>query len=149
MIDMQRAFLDPLPATSPPLEVALRAIEAAARSCRAAGAPVVWVQDHDSVAPGEPGFELLAVLTPEPGDLRLIKREGDAFAQPALAAWLRGRAVEEVVLAGFRAEACVRASAAGAEAAGFRVRLLAEGVLSTSAGALTEVCATRRCWKPG
>jgi len=53
---------------------------------------------------------------------------GDAFGNPELEPWLRARRVDRLALTGLFAKACVTATAKGALARGFGVRILAGGV---------------------
>jgi nicotinamidase-related amidase len=60
------------------------------------------------------------------------KTRGDAFSNPELAAYLAAAGVDEVVLAGLQAKACVSATARGARAHGLRVRALAPAIADES-----------------
>mgnify|MGYP000902544046 CR=1 FL=1 len=55
------------------------------------------------------------------------KEHGDAFDGTGLAALLRERGVEEILVCGLVSHGCVRATCLGGLAAGFRVTLLKDG----------------------
>jgi streptothricin hydrolase len=131
-IDVQRNMLEgdqPVPAAGA-VRPALRALLAAAR---AAGAVVVHVQNDGP--PGEPdephtdGWQL--VFPAAGGELVVRKGVADAFAaNPDLAASLRDRGVDRVVVAGMQSDYCVQATSRGALGHGFEV-LLASGAHAT------------------
>jgi nicotinamidase-related amidase len=60
------------------------------------------------------------------------KWAGNAFVNPALEPWLREQGASRVALAGLFAKACVTATARGALARGFGVRVLAGAVACAS-----------------
>jgi streptothricin hydrolase len=132
LVDVQRNMLDgdaPVPATGRLRPV----LEALLATARAAGAPVVHVQnDGPAGGPDEPeteGWRL--VFPPAGGELVVRKDVPDAFAaDPGLAGSLRDRGVDRVVVAGMQSEYCVEATCRGALAHGFRV-LLASGAHAT------------------
>ena len=93
---------------------------------RAHGQPVVYIR-HDSVEPGstlrpgEPGNELHPVLATEP-DLFVTKHVSSAFhGEPDLAAWLRGRGIERLVMCGVQTNMCCETSARVGAVLGFDV----------------------------
>jgi nicotinamidase-related amidase len=93
---------------------------------RAAGWPVVWVQNDgpegDVDEPGSEGWQLY--FEPLPGDRVVRKTTQDVFeSNPDLAAELKSAGVSAVELIGMQSEFCVQSSARGAKAAGFKVAL--------------------------
>ncbi|MFH9608080.1 cysteine hydrolase family protein [Streptomyces sp. NPDC017448] len=95
---------------------------------RAAGAPVVLVQQEDEeLEPGTEGWRIAPELAPAPGDTVLAKTAPDGFLGTGLDALLRGRGVTEVVVTGFATEICVESTARQALSRGYDVVLVAEG----------------------
>jgi nicotinamidase-related amidase len=125
LIDAQRNMLegeDAVPSANQMKDALSRLLD----SARAAEAVVVHVQnDGPPGSPDEPhtdGWEL--VFPPDAGELVVRKEESDTFASnPGLAASLRDRGVDRVVVAGMQSEFCVEATSRGALGEGFVVLL--------------------------
>jgi nicotinamidase-related amidase len=138
-IDVQRNMLEgdsPVPAAAE-VRPALAALLATAR---AAGAPVVHVQNDGP--PGEPdephtdGWHL--VFPAADGELVVRKETADTFAaNPELARALRDRGVDRVVVAGLQSEYCVTATSHGALGHGFDVTLASGAHATYDAGAVS------------
>ncbi|WP_228991111.1 cysteine hydrolase family protein [Streptomyces sp. DH8] len=95
---------------------------------RAAGAPVVLVQQEDEeLEPGTEGWRIAPELAPAPGDTVLAKTAPDGFLGTGLDALLRGRGATEVVVTGFATEICVESTARQALSRGYDVVLVADG----------------------
>jgi nicotinamidase-related amidase len=101
-------------------------VEALLEAWRARREPVVYIR-HDSVEPGstlrpgEPGNDLHPVLAAEP-DLFVTKRVSSAFhGEPDLAAWLRARGIERLVMCGVQTNMCCETSARVGAVLGFDV----------------------------
>ena len=129
VIDMQNAWLEN-PRCTPSLDDACEIVDHVAATFREAGHPVIWVQDKESVQPGEHAFDLFGALHPDPDDVRVHKVAGNAFAEAGLPAALAACEADFLVLCGFRAEGCVLATAQGAATAGHRFALLRDAVVS-------------------
>jgi nicotinamidase-related amidase len=104
-------------------------VEALLAAWRSHGQPVVYIR-HDSVEPGstlrpgEPGNDLHPVLAAEP-DLFVTKHVSSAFhGEPDLAAWLRERDIERLVMCGVQTNMCCETSARVAGVLGFDVSLV-------------------------
>jgi maleamate amidohydrolase len=107
-------------------------------AARAVRAPVVWTQVRYAADLADAGFfaakvPALACFTegapggwgdlarrPFPEDTLVVKQHASAFAGTSLAATLRARGVDTVLVAGVSTSGCVRATATDALAAGFR-----------------------------
>jgi maleamate amidohydrolase len=92
--------------------------------------PANWFRRNASIA-GRPGARLddrLVVIN----DRYFSKRQGDAFSNPRLGAFLQSRDVRHVILAGVYANACVRCTARGALKRGYRVTVLRDAVAAAS-----------------
>jgi nicotinamidase-related amidase len=74
---------------------------------------------------GEPGFEIISELAPEPGDVVIDKSGCGAFWGTELAASLTGRRISALVFAGVTTDICVHSSLREANDRGFEC-LLAE-----------------------
>jgi nicotinamidase-related amidase len=104
-------------------------VEALLAAWRSHGQPVVYIR-HDSVEPGstlrpgEPGNVLHPVLAADP-DLFVTKQVSSAFhGEPDLAAWLRERDIERLVMCGVQTNMCCETSARVAAVLGFEVRFV-------------------------
>ncbi|MEJ8279964.1 isochorismatase family protein [Pseudonocardia spirodelae] len=142
VVDLVRAYTEPAgpfflgaPATARDVVAGTAAVVEAAR---AGGHPVVWtvvryaadladagffaakVPALACFADGAPGGWGELVLSPAPGEAVLAKQHASAFAGTSLAATLRARGTDTVVVTGVSTSGCVRASATDALAAGFR-----------------------------
>jgi nicotinamidase-related amidase len=123
LIDVQRNMLEgpePVPAAAEVRPALASLLERA----RAAGSTIVHVQNDgtegDPDVPHTEGWQL--VFPPADGELVLRKDEQDTFASnPELAAELRARDVDHVVVAGMQSELCVAATGRAALDHGFRV----------------------------
>jgi nicotinamidase-related amidase len=100
---------------------------------RAAGTPVVWVQDHGSFGVGTAEWELeppLRRLADEP----LVRKEyRDAFAATDLADVLAGLGATRLVVAGAQSDYCIRTTTQAAAARGFDVTLVSDAHTTTDA----------------
>jgi nicotinamidase-related amidase len=125
VVDVQRNMVEG-PYAVPDSEAFLAKFEARIEQARAAGWPVVFVQNDgpegDVDEPGSEGWQLW--FTPEPGELVVRKTTQNVFeSNPDLAAELQASGIDSVELIGMQSEYCVQASARGAKAAGFKVAL--------------------------
>lgn len=95
---------------------------------RAAGAPVVLVQQRDEeLEPGTEGWRIVPELVPVPGETVVSKAAPDSFLDTELDAELRARGVTEVVVTGFATEICVESTTRQALSRGYDVVLVADG----------------------
>jgi nicotinamidase-related amidase len=152
VVDVQRNMVEG-PYAVPDSEAFLAKFEARIDQARAAGWPVVFVQNDgpegDVDEPGSEGWQLW--FTPEPGERVVRKTTQNVFeSNPELAGELAKEGIQAVELIGMQSEYCVQASARGAKAAGFKVILQPElhatfhdGTPATNApGATYEISAT-------
>lgn len=98
--------------------------------CRAAGAPVVFIQ-HGAVSgplqPGTPGWELAEGLVVQVGDTVLPKRTPDSFQDTGLQALLQRSGVDHLVVCGLQSQFCVDTTTRRALALGYPVTLVSDG----------------------
>lgn len=126
MVDVQRNMLEGADAVPAAGDVGVVLVDLLGRA-RAQGSLVVFVQNDggegDPDVPGAAGWEL--VHTPTDGGTAVNKAVPDRFAaNPGLARRLQAAGVDRVTVVGMQSEFCVQATALGAVAAGFEVRLL-------------------------
>jgi nicotinamidase-related amidase len=109
-------------------------IEALARRARAAGVPVIYVNDNFGrwrsdfratidacTAPGQPGRDVSLRLRPEEGDFFVLKPMHSAFFSTPFEILLRHLGVDTLVLTGFAADLCVLFTAHDAHMRGYRL----------------------------
>lgn len=97
---------------------------------RDAGVPVVLVQHEEDDGPmvrDTPGWQLAPGLQVAPGDLHVHKRACDAFHATPLAAMLRERGVDRLVVCGMQTDFCVDSTVRRALTLGFPVTLVTDG----------------------
>ncbi|MEO8889728.1 MAG: isochorismatase family protein [Jatrophihabitantaceae bacterium] len=140
LIDMMRAYFTP----SSPFDLGSRdAVDGCVRllhAARTAGVPVLHTVVRYAPGAGDAGLfvrkvpglrvlaadadgglgELIAELTPDPGEVVVVKQYASAFFGTSLAATLTAGGVDTVVLCGVSTSGCVRASATDALQHGFR-----------------------------
>ena len=115
VIDVQVGFDDPVwgRRNNPECEANVAALIGGWRS---AGRPIVFVR-HDSVTPGsplvpeQPGNDFKPVVDGDP-DLLVAKQVNSAFyGEPDLHAWLQGRGITGVAIAGIQTNFCCETTA--------------------------------------
>ena len=122
----------------------LEACAALVGAARPAAVPVVWTVVRYAPDLADAGFFATKVpalacfaegadggwgelaLAPAADDALLVKQHASAFVGTSLAATLRSRGVDTVVVAGVSTSGCVRATATDALAAGFRPIVVAD-----------------------
>lgn len=81
------------------------------KRARVAGAPVNYVRHsharYEPMMRGNPGWEILPAVAPEPGDLIFDKLACDAFYKTGLVESLRNRGIQRLVIAGMQTEMCI------------------------------------------
>src|SRR5665213_138135 len=131
VVDLQVGMMDGV--KFPPL-VEHEALLAKAKTliawARGGGHLVVFIR-HDgesaeALAPGAPGWPLHPDLGRREDEPVFSKCVGDAFSGTDLAAWLRGRGIERLVLLGAQTDQCVRETLNGALANGLAVTVASD-----------------------
>jgi nicotinamidase-related amidase len=133
VIDVQQEYFAPIgKVVLPGGPVAVRQIARALEWARASEVPVIHVV-HESqkpgaaiFAPGSPALEVHAEARPQAGEPVLTKHLPGSFTGTGLEQILRGKGVEQVVLAGFMTQMCVDTTARQAAHLGFGVTVLAD-----------------------
>ena len=147
VIDVQNEYVTgKLPIEHPPLATSLPAIGAAMEAARAAGIPVVVVQQDAPegspiFATGSPGWQLHEVVASRPRDHHIRKLLPSAFAGTDLAEWLAARGIDTLTVCGFMTHNCDASTILQAAHAGLTVEWLsdASGALpyANAAGAVS------------
>ena len=147
LIDFQDDFLADdgrMPVARNQVEPVLAATRAAIAQAQARGDLIVQIgnefRPHDLVGnlarrgaavSGRPGTRWDPRFA-APGAVYLAKWKGNAFCNPALEKLLREHRIQEIVVAGLYARACVAATTKAALARGFQVRVLGNAVACRS-----------------
>jgi nicotinamidase-related amidase len=119
IVDMQVSLL--VEETPNPDEICAAVADLETRA-RAAGVAVIYITDTRV----GPDGALVAALSPQEGDIRVVKSECNAFDGTDLDAELTILAVEHVVICGMQSDACISATLRGAEELGFEITLVAD-----------------------
>ncbi len=132
VIDVQNEYVTgQLPIEHPPLSTSLPAIGAAMDAARAAGIPVVVVQqDAPETSPifatGSPGWQLHEVVASRPRDHLVRKLLPSAFAGTDLAEWLAAKNIDTLTVCGFMTHNCDASTILQAAHAGMTVEWLSD-----------------------
>ncbi len=147
LVDLQHDFLT-RPGLTPDATTLVDRVADLLEAARSAGVPVAhvhtltnadgtdrmphWVAtDTAACVAGTPGAEPPPLLAPTAGELVASKQFYSGFDDPALDAWLRERAVTDLIVAGVYLHACVRNTAVDAYRQGYRVVIADDGVGTT------------------
>ena len=132
VIDVQNEYVSgDLPIEYPPIETSLANIGRAIDAARAAGVPVVVVQnfapaDSPLFARGSVGAELHPVVASRKRDHYVEKSLPSAFTGTDLKAWLADRGIDTLTVAGFMTHNCDASTVFEATHAGLAVEFLAD-----------------------
>ena len=130
VIDVQNEYVTgDLPIEYPPVETSLANIGRAIDAARAAGVPVVVVQNFAPAgapifARGSVGAELHQVVASRERDHYVEKALPSAFAGTDLAQWLAARGVDTVTVVGYMTHNCDASTVFEATHAGLQVEFL-------------------------
>jgi len=112
VIDVQNEYVTgKLPIVHPPVQQSLANIGRAMDAARAAGLPIVVVQqDAPAASPlfanGSDGWQLHPVVADRPHDHRVLKTLPSAFPETGLAEWLAARGIDTIAVAGYMTHNC-------------------------------------------
>lgn len=132
VIDVQNEYVSgDLPIEFPPVETSLANIGRAMDAARAAGVPIVVVQnlapaDSPLFARGSVGAELHPVVASRERDHHVEKSLPSAFAGTDLKAWLAERGIDTLTVAGYMTHNCDASTVFEATHAGLAVEFLAD-----------------------
>ena len=102
-------------------------INTAVGKARAAGVPVIWIQDiAGERADGSEAGKIVPELDPREDEPLVQKKWGDAFEETDLESVLAGLKVGSLVVTGAQTDACVRSTLHGAIARGYDALLVSD-----------------------
>ncbi|MDP4331971.1 isochorismatase family protein [Curtobacterium sp. A7_M15] len=93
---------------------------------RAAGVPVVWVQDHDDFPEDTPLWQVAAPLERLDGEVTVRKTRRDAFVGTDLYEVLAALGTTHIIVAGAQTDYCIRTTTQAAAVRGFDVTLVGD-----------------------
>src|SRR6188508_3797264 len=76
-------------------------------AARAAGAPVIYVQDKDVGGVGTPEWQIHPAVAPAPAELAVRKAWSDSFYETTLGEELKARGISRLVIVGMKTDVCV------------------------------------------
>jgi nicotinamidase-related amidase len=138
VIDVQQEYVTgSLRIGHPPVQGSLARIGEAMDAARAAGIPVVVVQnrapaDSPLFAHGSPGWQLHPAVASRPHDLLVEKTLPSALAETDLAAWLAARGIDTVTVAGYMTHNCDASTIVDAVHRGFKAEFLVDATGAVS-----------------
>lgn len=132
VVDVQNEYVSGrLRIEYPPIESSLERIGRAMDAARAAGIPVVLVQNRAPAssplfAHGSPGWQLHPVVASRAHDHKIEKTLPSAFTETGLAEWLNARDIDTVTVAGYMTHNCNASTLIDAVHRGFHGEFLAD-----------------------
>jgi len=106
-------------------------------AARAAGTPVIYVQDKDVGGVGTPEWQIHPAVAPAPNDLVVRKAWSDSFYETTLAAELQARGISQLAIVGMKSDVCVTMTSMRAVALGYDVTLVSDAHTTTDGSLLT------------
>ena len=106
-------------------------------AARAAGRPVIYVQDQDVGGVGTAEWQIHPAVAPAPAELTIRKAWGDSFYETRLGEELQARGIGHLVIAGMKTDVCVTMTSLRAVALGYDVTLAADAHTTTDNRVLT------------
>ena len=104
---------------------------------RAAGTPVIYVQDKDVGGVDTPAWQIHPAVAPALGELAIRKAWSDSFYETTLSAELQARGIGQLVIVGMKTDFCVTMTSFRAVALGYDVTLVADAHTTTDGNLLT------------
>jgi len=106
-------------------------------AARAAGTPVIYVQDKDVGGVDTPAWQIHPAVAPAPGELAVRKAWSDSFYETTLGAELQARDIGQLVIVGMKTDFCVTMTSFRAVALGYDVTLVSDAHTTTDGDLLT------------
>ena len=103
----------------------------AVEKARAAGLPVIWVQDHESLPIGTDGWQIVPELTPLESDHRVGKIYRSSFEETNFEEVLSSFSIGHLYICGAETNNCVRHTSHAALEAGYDITLIADAHTTT------------------
>lgn len=98
---------------------------------RAAGTPVIYLQDKDVGGVGSPEWQIHPAVAPAAGELVIEKAWADSFHETDLHAALAARGVRRLAICGLKTEVCVSMTSLRAITLGYDVQLATDAHSTT------------------
>ena len=137
VIDVQVGVVD-WPAIGADGEAVLANINTLLAQARAAGVPVIYVQDNDMGEPvGSPGWQIHPAIAPQPGEPVVNKMACDSFYETTLTDELSKREITRLVICGCRSQYCIDTSCRSAVARGYDVTLASDAHMTMENGVIS------------
>jgi nicotinamidase-related amidase len=111
--------------------IVLERIAGLVASARAAGTPVIYVQDKDVGGVDTPEWQIHPAVAPAPGELVVRKAWSDSFYETTLGADLQARGISQLVIVGMKTDYCVTMTSFRAVALGYDVTLVSDAHTTT------------------
>jgi ureidoacrylate peracid hydrolase len=163
VVDVQRLFTDLFPRpVSPPLDETLANMEHFLDVTRASSVPILFVRtivppgDHSvttqewgaymrqNLEPGSPGVEWEPRVSPQAGEMQIVKQRYSSFLGTALEETLRSLGVQTVVALGLTTEICVGTTVRDAWQRDFKTVTVSDCTSEAGAGRYEAALATLR-----
>lgn len=106
--------------------------------------PIMSVLTGGINAPGSSGTEMDRRLIKVPVAMTFSKSRSDAFSNPELAAYLREKQVDQLLITGLDGAYCVNATARGALNRGYKVTLFQDGIATESSKSMDKLAQSWR-----
>jgi nicotinamidase-related amidase len=106
-------------------------------NARAAGTPVIYVQDKDVGGVDTPEWQIHPAVAPAPGELAVRKAWSDSFYETTLVEDMPARGNTHLVIVGLKTDYCVTMTSLRAVALGYDVTLVADAHATTDGSMLT------------
>ncbi len=136
VIDVQVGLIDqPNPVYQ--ADIILERIAGLIAAARAAGTPVIYVQDKDVGGVGTPEWQVHPAVAPKPAELAIRKAWSDSFYETTLGAELQARGISQLAIVGMKTDVCVTMTSLRAVALGYDVTLVSDAHTTTDNRALT------------
>ncbi len=136
VIDVQVGLIDgPNPVYQ--ADMILERIAGLIAAARAAGTPVIYVQDKDVGGVGTPEWQIHPLVAPAPAELAIRKAWSDSFYETSLHAELQARGISQLVIVGMKTDVCVTMTSFRAVALGYDVTLVSDAHTTTDNRVLT------------
>ena len=118
-------------------DIILERIAGLIAGARAAGTPVIYVQDKDVGGVDTPEWQIHPAVAPVQGELAVRKAWSDSFYETTLGAELQMRGIGQLVIVGMKTDVCVTMTSLRAVALGYDVTLVADAHTTTDNRVLT------------
>ena len=117
-------------------DIILERIAGLIAAARAAGTPVIYVQDKDVGGVDTPEWQIHPTVAPRPAELAIRKAWSDSFYETTLMEELQARGITQLVIVGMKTDFCVTMTSLRAVALGYDVTLVSDAHTTTDGSLL-------------